>query len=79
MIVYDIVMNVLDTKSFPQHNIASLISGITFIVLFQSGEASTVEENKHTHSNEVNWGLSVVVRVIFKPLSNIYDELFFRK
>ena len=32
--------------------IAGLISGITFMVLFQSGEASTVEGNKdiHTHT-----------------------------
>ena len=29
---------------------AGLISGITFIVLFHSGEASTVEGNKHTHT-----------------------------
>ena len=48
MIVYEMVMNLLDTKWFPQHNIADLISGITFIVLFQSREASTVEGNKHT-------------------------------
>ena len=52
MIVYDMVMNVLDTKWFPQHNIAGLISGITFIVLFQSGEASTVEGNKHTNTQQ---------------------------
>ena len=51
MIVYDMVMNVLDTKWFPQHNIADLISGITFIVLFQSGEASTVEGNKHINTH----------------------------
>ena len=51
MIVYDMVMNVLDTKLFPQHNIAGLISGITFIALYQSGEASTVEGNKHTHTH----------------------------
>ena len=51
MIVYDMVMHVLDTKWFPQHNIAGLISGITFIVLFQLGEASTVEGNKHTHTH----------------------------
>ena len=38
-------------KWFPQHNIAGLISGITFTVLFQSGEASTVEGNKHTHTH----------------------------
>ena len=29
--------------------ISGLISGITFIVLFQSGEAYTMEENTHTH------------------------------
>ena len=51
MIVYDMVMNVLDRKWFPQHNIAGLISGITFIVLLQSGEACTVEGNKHTHTH----------------------------
>ena len=54
MVVYDMVMNVLDTRWFPQHNIAGLISGITFIVLFQSGEASTVEGNKHTHTHYVS-------------------------
>ena len=51
MIVYDMVMNVLNTKQFPQHNIAGLISGITFIVLLQSGETSMVEGNKHTHTH----------------------------
>ena len=50
MIVYDMMMNVLDTKWFTQHNIAGLIPGITFFVLFQSGEASTVEGNKHTYT-----------------------------
>ena len=34
MIVYDVATKVLDTQSFPQHNIAGLISSITFIVLF---------------------------------------------
>ena len=51
MIVCDMVMNVHDTKWFPQHSIADLISGITVIVLFQSGEASTVEGNKHTYAS----------------------------
>ena len=50
MIDYDVAMKVLETKQFTQHNIAGLISGIIFIVLFQSGETSTVEENKHTHT-----------------------------
>ena len=34
MSVYDRATKVLDTESFSQHNIAGLISGITFIVLF---------------------------------------------
>ena len=33
MIVYDVAAKVLDTKTFPQHKIAGLISGITFIIL----------------------------------------------
>ena len=53
MIVYDMVMNVLDTKWFPQHNITGLISGITFIVL--SGEASTVEGNLQQSEFHFTW------------------------
>ena len=33
-IVYEVARKVLDTEVFPQHNIAGLISGITFVVLF---------------------------------------------
>ena len=63
-IVYDMVMNVLDKKLFPQHNIAGRISGITSIVLFQSGEASTVEGNKYTHTDT----LAVTYRIlVMKP------------
>ena len=70
MIVYDMVMNVLDTKWFPQHDIAGLISGITFIVLFQSGKASTVGGNKHTHRNAaIEAPLVIIVRVIKPVLS----------
>ena len=50
MIVYDVAMKVLDTKKFPQHNIAGLISGITFTALFQLGEAF-IKINTHTHEN----------------------------
>ena len=50
MIIYEVATKVRDTEAFPQHNIVGLISGITSIVLFQSGEASTVEGNKHTHT-----------------------------
>ena len=34
MIFYDVATKVLDTESFPQHSIAGLLYGITFIVLF---------------------------------------------
>ena len=34
MIVYDVATKVIDTEIFPQDYIASLISSITFIVLF---------------------------------------------
>ena len=34
MIVFDAEARVLDTEIFPQHTIADLNSGITFIVLF---------------------------------------------
>ena len=34
MIVYDVATKILDTEIYPQYNIADLISGITFIVLF---------------------------------------------
>ena len=33
MIVFDVAKKVLDTEKFPQHNIADLNSGISFIVL----------------------------------------------
>ena len=34
MIVYDVAAKVLGTEEFPEHNIAELNSGTTFIVLF---------------------------------------------
>ena len=68
MIVYDVAMKALDTKEFPQHNIAGLISGITVIVLFQSGEASTLEENKHTHTHTH----TLLVICCFHPLIICY-------
>ena len=52
MIVYGVATKVLDTESFPQHNIAGLISSVTFMVI-QSAEAFTVEGNKHIHIRSV--------------------------
>ena len=46
MTLYEVAMKELDTKQFPQHTIADLISGI----IAQSGEAFMVEGNKHTHT-----------------------------
>ena len=46
---YDYDM-VLDTESFPQRNIAGLISAITFIVLFSQEKPLRWKEiNTHTH------------------------------
>ena len=50
MTVYDMATKALGTEPFPQNSIAGLISGITFIVFFQSGEAFTVKGNTHTHT-----------------------------
>ena len=55
MIADDVVTKVLDTKSFPQHNIAGLISAITFIVLFSQDKPLRWKEiNTHTptHTNK---------------------------
>ena len=52
MIVYEVATKVLDTESFPQHNIADLISGITFIVLFsQEKPLRWKEMNTQTHTH----------------------------
>ena len=52
MIVYDAATKVLDTKSFPQHNIAGLISAITFVVLFSQEKPLRWKEiNTHTHTH----------------------------
>ena len=52
MIVCDVVTKVLETKSFPHHNIAGLISGITFIVLFSQEKPLQCKEiNTHTHTH----------------------------
>ena len=52
MIFYDVAKKVLDTESFPQHNIAGLISAITFIVLFSQEKPLLWKEiNTHTHTH----------------------------
>ena len=49
MIAYDVMMKVLDTViSSAQHCWPDLRH---YIVLFESGEASTVAGNKHTHTH----------------------------
>ena len=50
MIVFDLETKVLDTEIFPQHNIADLNSGITFIALFsQEKPLQWKEINTVTH------------------------------
>ena len=51
MIVCDVMTKVLDTESFPQNNIAGLISVITFIVLFSQENVQSVERNKQAHTH----------------------------
>ena len=52
MIVYEVATKELDTESFPQHNIADLNSGITFIVLFSQEKPLRWKEiNTHTNTN----------------------------
>ena len=49
VIVYDVTTKVLDTESFPQHNIAGLI---TFIVLFSQEKPLRWNEiNTHTQTH----------------------------
>ena len=51
MIAYDVATKLLDTESFPQHNIAGLISGITFIVLFSTTPLSWKKTHTQTHTH----------------------------
>ena len=55
MIVYDVVTKVLDTESFPQHNIAGLISGITFVLFSQEKPLRWKEIHTHTQTVIVNY------------------------
>ena len=51
MIAYDVATKLLDTESFPKHNIAGLISGITFIVLFSTMPLSWKKTHTQTHTH----------------------------
>ena len=51
MIVYDVATKILDTKSFPQHNIAGLTSGITYTVLFSQEKPSRWRKYTHTQTH----------------------------
>ena len=51
MIIYDVATKVLGTEVFPQHNIADLNSGITFIVLLSQEKSLRWKEiNTHIHA-----------------------------
>ena len=56
MIVYDMATKVPGTEVFPQHHIAGLISGTTFIVLFSQetflyGERKLINTHTHAHAH----------------------------
>ena len=50
MIVYDVATKVLDTGSFPQHNISGLLSGITFVLFSQEKPLRWKEIKTQTHT-----------------------------
>ena len=51
IIVYDVATKILDTKSFPQHNIAGLTSGVTYTVLFSQEKPSRWRKYTHTQTH----------------------------
>ena len=55
MIVYDVATKVLDTGSFPQHNISGLLSGITFVLFSQEKplrwKEIKTQPHTYTHTN----------------------------
>ena len=51
MIDYDLKTKVRDTEQFPQHNIAGLYIWQYIHRPVQSGEAFTVDGNKHKHTH----------------------------
>ena len=51
MIVYELAAKVLGTEEFPQHNIADLNSGITFIVFISQEKPLGLKEvNRYRHT-----------------------------
>ena len=50
MIVYDVATKVLDTGSFPQHNISGLLSGITFFLFSQEKPLRWKEIKTQAHT-----------------------------
>ena len=50
MIAYDVATKVLDTGSFPQHNISGLLSGITFVLFSQEKPLRWKEIKTQTHT-----------------------------
>ena len=51
MIAYDVATKLLDTESFPQHIIADMSSGITFVLFSQEKTLRWKEINTHIHKN----------------------------
>ena len=70
MIVYNVATKVLDTESFPQHNIACLIYGITYIVLLRWEEINThTHTHTHTHTKHARTHRHVSTKVIGNMLA----------
>ena len=68
--------NVLNTESLPQHNIAGLISGITFILLFSQEKPLTWKEiNTNTGTAGDADANSFSKKVIFKMELHLLIEI----
>ena len=69
-------LKVLDKESLPQHNIAGLISGITFIVLFSQEKPLRWKEiNTHTHTEAVlPKVINKFIQSRFKTLHGLHDS-----
>ena len=86
MILYDVATTQIDTESFPQHIIADLNSGFTFIVLFSQKKPLRWKEINtqatHTHKKrdtcQYNVPLAIIRAIRGFLKERLYQELGFQ-
>ena len=70
MIDCDVATKLLGTELLPQRNIADLISGITFAVLFSRQKEINTHTHTHTHTHTQN----VSIYLDGTLINNVYRE-----